>query len=65
MNSQDSRKIWKPSSKFYEDWTNYNDNNAVIWNRELLRKAGLTIEDVQTEEQVLAAWEQVKICIWT
>ena len=60
MNSQDSRKIWKPSSKFYEDWTNYNDNNAVIWNRELLRKAGLTIEDVQTEEQVLAAWEQVK-----
>ena len=60
MNSQDSRKIWKPSSKFYEDWTNYNDNNAVIWNRELLRKAGLTIKDVQTEEQVLAAWEQVK-----
>ena len=60
MNSQDSRKIWKPSSKFYEDWTNYNDNNAVIWNRELLRKACLTIEDVQTEEQVLAAWEQVK-----
>lgn len=60
MNSQDSRKIWKPSSKFFEDWTNYNDNNAVIWNRELLRKAGLTIEDVQTEEQVLAAWEQVK-----
>lgn len=60
MNSQDSRKIWKPSSKFYEDWTNYNDNNAIIWNRELLEKAGLTVEEVQTEEQVLAAWDKMK-----
>lgn len=60
MNSQDSRKIWKPSSRFYEDWTNYNDNNAIIWNRELLEKAGLTVEEVQTEEQVLAAWNKMK-----
>lgn len=60
MNSQDSRKIWKPSSRFYEDGTNYNDNNAIIWNRELLEKAGLTVEEVQTEEQVLAAWNKMK-----
>lgn len=60
INSQSSREIWKPNSRFYEEWTQYNDNNGIIWNRELLEKAGLSLEELQTEGQVMAAWEKVK-----
>ena len=59
-NSTDARKTWKPSSDFYEEDAVYAANNAIIWNRSLLEKAGLSIEDVQTESQVLAAFKKVK-----
>lgn len=58
MNSLDARRIWKPSSKFYEEWKLYNDNNGIIWNRALMEQAGITLEELETEEQVMAAWEK-------
>lgn len=60
MNSEDSRIVWKPASKFYEDWNAYSDNNGIIWNKALLEEAGLKAEELNTEEEVMAAWETMK-----
>ena len=60
LNSEDTREIWKPSSKFWEDLVEYNDNNAIIWNKKLLEELDLEAADLQTEEQVLAAFEKAK-----
>lgn len=60
INSEDASEIWEPSSQFFVDYERYSDNNGILWNRRILELAGLTAEDVQTEEQVLAAFERVK-----
>ncbi len=58
MNSEDSRKIWKPSSEFYEDYITYDHNYVIMWNKKLLEKLGIPEEELHTEEQVLAAFEK-------
>lgn len=60
MNSEDARAIWKSSSAYYDEVVNYNDNNAMIWNRQLLAQAGLSVEALKTQEQVLNAFAQVQ-----
>lgn len=59
LNSADARRQWK-SSEYTESVVLHNDNNAIIWNLALLDRLGLTVEDLQTEEQVLAAYEAAK-----
>ena len=59
MNSTDAREKWPPTTR-YEAVTKYGSNNAIIWNKKLLEKAGLKVEDLKTESQVLAAFEKVK-----
>ncbi len=60
MNSADARKIWKSSLSYWDDVEKYYSNNAIIWNKALLEKLGLHTEELQTEEQVLAAFETAK-----
>lgn len=60
LNSADTREIWKPCSQFWMDVVEYNDNNAIIWNNDLLKKLNLNVEELQTEEQILSAFEKAK-----
>ena len=60
LNSEDAREMWKPREKCYEDLVKYEDNNAIIWNKALLEEAGLSVEELTTEQQVMAALEKVK-----
>ncbi|MBO5371252.1 MAG: extracellular solute-binding protein [Lachnospiraceae bacterium] len=60
LNSEDTRDIWQPCSQFWEDVVAYNDNNAIIWNNQLLKELELKPEDLQTEKQVLSAFEKAK-----
>lgn len=60
INSTGAREIWKPNSVFYEEIVTNRDNNAIIWNKNLLEQAGLNLDDLRTETQVLDALEKVK-----
>lgn len=60
MNSADARAIWKEPTSYYEDWFRYQHNYGIIWNRSLMEQAGLTAEDLQTESQILNAFEKIK-----
>lgn len=59
LNSADAREQWK-SSEYTENMIRYNDNNAIMWNLALLDRLDLTVDELQTEEQVLAACEAAK-----
>ncbi len=59
INSMDAKEIWG-SSPYYDEMDQYSTTLAVIWNRSLLDRLGLAIEDLQTKEQVLAAFEKAK-----
>lgn len=59
INSADAREQWK-SSPYMEEVVMYNDNNAIIWNKNLLQQAGLEEENLRTQEEVLAAFQKVK-----
>ena len=60
MNSEGAREIWKEKTSYYGDLYTHSHNNGIIWNKELLEEAGLTVNDVQTASQSLAAFEKVK-----
>lgn len=59
MNSADARQYWQPVPDM-EKVVEYNDNNAIIWNRALLDRMGLSVENLQTQEEVMAAFELAK-----
>lgn len=60
QSSPDNKKLYPPYSEYYE-WNNkYGENYGILWNDAVLKEFGLTHEDLQTEEQVLAAFEMVK-----
>lgn len=56
MNSADARQKWE-TVPYMEQVILHNDNNAIMWNRELLQRLGLSVEDLQTQEAVFAAFE--------
>lgn len=60
INTLDCRNIWQPSSNFYVERRDYGNNRCIIWNRALLAQAGLEVTELQTETQVLAAFEKAK-----
>lgn len=60
INSMDAKKIWDCNSPYYDEADQYSTTLAVIWNRRLLDALGLSIQDLQTKEQVLDAFEKAK-----
>lgn len=59
INSADARGQWR-TSPYMEQVVQYNDNNAIIWNKKLLEQSGLEVENLRTQEDVLAAFQKVK-----
>lgn len=60
MNSIDAAEIWKPNDEFYVEYKKYSYNNGILWNRRILERLGLDVEDLKTEEQVLDAFHMVQ-----
>lgn len=60
IDSEDARKQYPPSGQFYIDLVDYGSNNAIVVNENLLKEAGLTLEDIKTEKGLLAAYQKVK-----
>lgn len=55
IESEDCRELWPLRWNCHESYTYYGSNSAIIWNRRLLDQMGLSVDDLQTESQVLAA----------
>lgn len=60
MTSNDTRKVYPPSSDYFADVTKYAENKGVIVNANLLKEAGIKLSDLKTEDGVLAALKKVK-----
>jgi len=60
MDSLDAREIYPPSSEYYSDAAKYRSNGAIMFNEEIMEMAGLTVDDLRTEDDVMAAFEKVK-----
>lgn len=60
IGSEDARKQYPPSGEFYTDLTEYAANGAVVVNENLLKEAGLTLDDIRTESGLLAAYQKMK-----
>lgn len=56
INSTDARQMWK-TVPYMEQVVLHNDNNAIMWNRNLLCRLGLSVESLQTQEEVFAAFK--------
>lgn len=60
LDSADAREMYPPSGGFYSDGAKFRNNNAVILNEQLMEQAGISVEDIKTEDDLLAAFEKVK-----
>lgn len=60
LDTADARKLLPPSSEFYADGAKYRNNNAVMFNEKIMKDAGLTNDDLKTEDGLLAALKKVK-----
>ena len=60
--SADNLEIWGLNDATRQRWLDaeYRSNNGVIFNRDLMEKAGVKEEDLQTESGLLEALEKVK-----
>jgi putative aldouronate transport system substrate-binding protein len=59
MDSLDARSMYPPSDEYYEDGYKYRNNGAIMFNASLMEKAGITLDDVQTEDGLLAAFQKI------
>ena len=60
IDSDDARNQWPPTAECYADEEEYLWNCGIIWNRRLLDELGLSIEHLETKEEVLRAFERAK-----
>lgn len=60
INSDDARKLWKEPTSYYGNLVRCRQNYGILWNRSLMRQAGLTEDDLKTQSQSLAAFEKIK-----
>lgn len=60
INSDDARELWPERTGYYGSLVRYRQNHGILWNRTLLKQAGLTENDLKTQSQVLAALEKIK-----
>ena len=58
--SNDTRETYPPCDEYYDINREFQNNNQVAWNQDLLQAAGFNVEQLQTEQQVLDALEKVK-----
>ncbi|GMK40929.1 ABC transporter substrate-binding protein [Paenibacillus sp. CCS19] len=60
IDTPDARKLYPPSSEFYSDGAKYRDNLAVMFNEQIMKDAGISLDELKTEDGVLAALKKVK-----
>ena len=60
MDTQDARKIYPPSSQYYSDAAKFRNNGGIMFNQEIMKQAGISADDLKTEDGVLAAFKKVK-----
>ncbi len=60
INSPDMRKLYPPCDDYYWDLLYYQSNEGIMFNRAIMERLGLKVEDLQTEEQALEALRRVK-----
>ncbi len=60
INSDDARKLWPERTDYYGNLVRYRQNHGILWNRALLKQAGLSEDDLKTESQALAAFKKIK-----
>jgi putative aldouronate transport system substrate-binding protein len=58
--SMDARSTWKGKISFYDEVSDYSSNNAIIWNKSIMEEFGLSVDELQTDDQVLNAFKKVK-----
>lgn len=59
MSTDDARAIYPPSNEYYTDGIKYRDNNAIMVNKNLLKEAGITLDEIKTEDGLLAAYKKI------
>lgn len=57
--SEDNRELYPPCDEYYDINREFQNNNQIAWNEDLLKAAGLDFKDLRTEEQVMEAFEKV------
>ncbi|MBW5445281.1 extracellular solute-binding protein [Cohnella sp. CFH 77786] len=60
MASDELKKQFPPSSDYFADNAKYGDNKGIVVNTKILKQAGLTLDDLKTEDGLLAALKKVK-----
>lgn len=60
IDSDDAREQWPPSAECYADEKEYLWNCGIIWNKKLLDELGISIQQLQTKEQVFHAFSKAK-----
>lgn len=60
VGSEDAKKTYPASSSYYEEQGKYAWNKGILINSDILKQAGLTIDDMKTEDGFLAALKKVK-----
>lgn len=59
MSSEDARAIYPPSDEYYSDAIKYRNGNAIMFNTNLMEEAGINIEDLTTEDDLLEAYKKI------
>ena len=60
INSPDARRVYQLSEQYYRDLLSFGYNQGIIVNQNILKEAGLTLDDLRTEAGLLAAYQKVK-----
>ncbi|KRE47034.1 hypothetical protein [Paenibacillus sp. Soil522] len=60
INSEDLKKMYPPASELVADAGNYAHNHNAMFNEKIMKEAGISVDDLKTEDGVLAAFEKVK-----
>ena len=60
MASDDLKKQFPPSSSYFADKAKYGENKGIYINSNILKQAGLSLDDLKTEDGLLAALKKVK-----
>lgn len=60
INSEDLQKNYPPANGLVADAFKYSVNNNAMFNEKIMKEAGISEDDLKTEDGVLAAFEKVK-----
>jgi putative aldouronate transport system substrate-binding protein len=60
IRSEDLQKVYPPANELVADAAKYSVNNNAMFNEKIMKEAGISVDDLKTEDGVLAAFEKVK-----